>query len=169
MELKLSAAERKELVAAMRQAASVRLFRRLQAVLLAAEGRAAKEIAVTVGVSRRSVTSWVTTYRARARRRRPAQLLAPKANRGRVPDLPELTRERLLVEVNRDPLALGYAATNWTVALLAGHLRRLGLPVSERTLRRRMRAAGLRWKRPRYAFAPPEPARAQKKAGWCAA
>lgn len=168
MRLELSTAERTRLAAAMRTTRSARLLRRLQAVRLAAEGRAAKEIAVVVGASRRSVTYWLATYRGAPRRQPPAAALAPKVHRGRAALLPELTRERLLAEVDRDPLTLGYAATGWTVALLATHLQRQGLPINAHTLRRRLRAFGLRWKRPRYAFAAPDPARAQKKAGWCA-
>lgn len=165
MHLELSTVERTRLAMAMRKTTSARLLRRLQAVRLAAEGRAAKEIAVVVGASRRSVTYWLKTYRAAPRRQPPAAALAPKVNRGRAALLPELTRERLLAEVDRDPLALGYAATGWTVALLATHLQeRCGLALNAHTLRRRLRAFGLRWKRPRYAFAPPDPARAQKKA-----
>lgn len=169
MRLELSTAERTRLTAAMRKTPSARLLRRLQAVGLAAEGRAAKEIAAVVGASRRSVTYWLAAHRAAPRRQPPAAALAPKVNRGCAALLPELTRERLLAEVERDPLALGYAATGWTVALLASHLQRQGWKINEHTLRRRLRAFGLRWKRPRYAFAPPDPARAQKKVGWCAA
>ena len=44
------------------------------------------------------------------------------------------------------------AATAWTVPLLAGHLRAQGLAISARTLRRRIRAARFRWKRPRYVY-----------------
>jgi transposase len=74
-----------------------------------------------------------------------------------------------LEELAKDPRALGYAAANWTVPLLASHLqRRCGLAVNAHTLRRRLRAAGLRWKRPRYVFAPPESNVAQKKGRWSA-
>ena len=56
------------------------------------------------------------------------------------------------------------------VALLAQHLgRRYGCPIAARTLRRRMRALGLRWKRPRYVYAERDPHRAQKKGGSSAA
>jgi transposase len=58
----------------------------------------------------------------------------------------------------------GYSATTWTVELLAKHLSRTsGCPISGRTLRRRLRAMGLRWKRPRYVYATGDPHRAQKK------
>ena len=56
------------------------------------------------------------------------------------------------------------------MALLAKHLgRTYGCPISPRTLRRRMRALGLRWKRPRYVYADKDPHRAQKKGGSSAA
>jgi len=59
---------------------------------------------------------------------------------------------------------LGYNTTGWTVALLAQHLsQKYRCAISERTLRRRLRCLGLRWKRPRYAYATKDPHRAQKK------
>lgn len=57
-------------------------------------------------------------------------------------------------EFAKDPRSLGYKATAWTVPLLAGHLGRCReCPVTRRTPRRRMRALGLAWKRPRHVFA----------------
>ena len=46
----------------------------------------------------------------------------------------------------------GYDANTWTVPLLATHLRTQGVVISARTLRRRIRAARFRWKRPRYVY-----------------
>ena len=83
--------------------------------------------------------------------------------------MPTLDRARLLAEITQDPLALGYAATHWTVPLLAAHLAsRCGLPINAHTLRRRLHAAGWRWKRPRFVFAEPAPHVAQKKGRSCA-
>jgi transposase len=163
MDLALSAAERRRLRATMRKAVTARFYRRLQAVLLVGEGRSTKEVAAITGASRRSVQHWCQTWRRSAARRRPEQGLAEKPHRGRPRGVKGLSRRRLLAQLAKDPLALGYAATHWTVPLLARHLQRLGLPVTARTLRRRLHAAGLRWKRPRYVFAPPEPNLAQKK------
>jgi transposase len=163
MDLALSVAERRRLRAAMRKAVTARLYRRLQAVLLAGEGRPAKEVAAITGASVRSVQCWCRAWRRSAVRRRPEQVLAEKPHRGRPVGVSALSCQRLLAELAKDPLALGYAATNWTVPLLARHLQRLGLPIHARTLRRRLHAAGLRWKRPRYVFALPEPNLAQKK------
>lgn len=48
---------------------------------------------------------------------------------------------------------------------MATHLQRQGWKINARTLRRRLRAFGLRWKRPRYAFAAPGPGPRAKKGG----
>ena len=160
----MGAAERTRLRATVRRAGTARLYRRLQSVLLAGEGRPAKEIAAITGVSVRSVHDWCRAWRRGGPRRRPEKVLAEKPRLGRPAGVSTLSRERLLAEMAQDPRALGYAASNWTVPLLAGHLqRRLRLPITARTLRRRLHAAGLRWKRPRYVFAEPEPNVAQKK------
>ena len=59
------------------------------------------------------------------------------------------TDARLVRELRRDPMRLGYNATGGTVSLLADRLQgRYGGSISTRT-RRRMRDLDLRWKRPR--------------------
>ena len=167
MEITLTAAERVRLRTAMKQATSARLYRRLQAVFLADEGHAATQIAAITGASTRSIQYWCATWRRSDQHRHPQKALAEKPRLGRHPLVPALDDARLLAELANDPLALGYAATNWTVPLLATHLRGQGYPVSPRTLRRRLHAAGLRWKRPRFVFAEPAPHVAQKKGRSC--
>jgi transposase len=168
MKLVLTAAERARLRQAMKQVTSARLYRRLQAVLLTGEGTSATQIAAVTGACARSVQYWCAAWRHSAQRRHPEKVLEEKPRLGRQPGLPELSRARLLAEMAKDPLALGYAATNWSVPLLAAHFQRAGLPISPRTLRRRLHAAGLRWKRPRFVFAEPEAHVAQKKGRSCA-
>jgi len=66
--------------------------------------------------------------------------------------------------LKRNPLQLGYHTTVWIVALLAQQLRlRYGFSIAPRTLRRRMKHIGLRYKRPRYVYQEKDPHRAQKK------
>ena len=167
MEITLTAAERVRLQRAMKQAASARLYRRLQAVFLAGEGHSGTQIAAITGASARSVQYWCAAWRRSHEHRHPQKALAQKPRLGRHPVVPALDRTRLLGELAIDPLALGYAATNWTVPLLAAHLRGQGCPVSTRTQRRRLHAVGLRWKRPRFVFAEPAPHVAQKKGRSC--
>lgn len=148
----------------MQQASEVRLYRRLQVVWLAGEGFSAARIAALTGRSARSVKYWCAAWRRSRQRRVPEEALGEKPRLGRAPTFDALTHARLLAEMAKDPLALGYAAANWTVPLLARHLRNhLQISIGPRTLRRRLHAAGLRWKRPRYVFAAPAEHLPQKK------
>jgi transposase len=158
--------DRQRLAQFLRTATDVRLYRRAQAVLLVARGLPVPEVACTVGAKANAVYDWVRRYR---RTRRPEDLAdAPRSGRPRA--AARITDARITREFRRDPLRLGYNATGWTVPLLAEHLgRRYDCPVTGRTLRRRMRALGLRWKRPRYVSADRDPHRAQKKGGSSAA
>jgi transposase len=63
-----------------------------------------------------------------------------------------LTDDRLRHLLTSDPRRFGYHANTWTVPLLAAHLQAQGVAISARTLRRRIRAARFRWKRPRYVY-----------------
>jgi transposase len=93
---------------------------------------------------------------------------APRSGRPHAAD--RITDARIVREFRRDPLRLGYATTGWAVAPLAEHLgRTYGCPISTRPPRRRMRDWGLRWERPRYAYADRDPHRAQKKGDLSAA
>lgn len=150
---------------AVKDAKQGRYCKRLMTVLMVAQGNCTGKVAQLTGQARRTVSLLVGRY---ARRHRPWDL-ADRPRNGRPRVTPELTASRLKREYARDPLALGYMATEWTVPLLAGHLRRqCGLPVTPRTLRRRMKALGLVWKRPRYVYHPADPHRPQKKGRWFA-
>jgi transposase len=149
------------IVVGSRRRCAARHYRRLQAVLLVAEGYTIGAAAALLKASRRWITKAVARYRAR----RCPQDLAEAKRSGRPRVAPALSAERLTELLRTDPLALGYAATGWTAPLLAAHLRRLhgDESISVRTLRRRLRAARFAWKRPRYVFGRKEAHRAQKK------
>jgi transposase len=153
--------DRRRLTAALRRVREVRHYRRLQAVLLVAEGHRVGATASLLKGSRR----WVTNALARYRARRCPQDLAEGKHSGRPPRGSALSAERLTALLQTDPRSLGYAAVGWTAPLLAAHLRRCGEveTLSARTMRERLHAAGLAWKRPRYVFGQKEPHRAQKK------
>jgi transposase len=148
------------LARALGRASDVRTYRRLQAVLLVAQGWTVRAVADLTGARPWAIYSWLRRYR---RTHRPDSL-ADAARSGRPPIAPRLTDARIVREFRRDPFRLGYNTTGWTVALLARHLsRKYDCPISARTLRRRLRRLGLRWKRPRYVYATKDPHRAQKK------
>jgi transposase len=152
--------DRRRLWAALGRADDVRLFRRLQAVLLVCDGRSVTEAGRVTRLTRQSVHAAIGRY-LQSRR---ADDLRDAPRSGRPPAAATLTRARIAREVRRDPLRLGYMATEWTVPLLASHLsRRYGCAVTPGTLRRRMRALGLAWKRPRHVYHLKDPHRAQKR------
>jgi transposase len=152
--------DRRRLGRALEHAADVRTYRRLQAVFLVACGWAVREVARLTRVRPWAVYAWLRRY---LRTHRP-ECLHDAARSGRPPVAPRITDTRIVREFRRDPFRLGYNSTGWTVLLLAHHLRqKYGCPISARTLRRRLRRLGLRWKRPRYVYATKDPHRAQKK------
>jgi len=92
------------------------------------------------------------------------QSLSDQPRSGRPRAARQLTDRRLAAVLGRDPRRLGYRTTTWTVALLARYCaERLDCTITERTLRRRLRERGYRWKRPRYLYVERATHLAQKK------
>jgi transposase len=163
---RLSGADRKRLAAALEAAREARVYRRLAALLLVAEGHSVAEAARRCRVDRSSVHRWLAQYLTR----RDAAALADQPRSGRPRHNRTLTPRRLAAALARDPRRCGYQATSWTVPLLARYLAaRDGIAISARTLRRRLHEAGYRWKRPRYVYGQRAAHLAQKKGAWSGA
>lgn len=145
---------------ALAKATDTRLYIRLKAVLLIAEGMAVSAVAKLFDKSRYIVYQWIATYLSG---HQPHSLKdAPRSGRPR--SAPGITDERILAELKRNPLELGYTTTVWTVEVLARHLSSCyGEQIRPFTLYRRMKQMGLRSKRPRYVYSEKDPHRAQKK------
>lgn len=145
---------------ALKGAADKRTFQRVQAVLLVAQGRMITEVAEIAGVSVQTVYNWLNLYLDRHQ----VEALEEAPRSGRPLTAKRITAARILRELRRNPLRLGYRTTVWTVALLAVRLSQIyQSTISPDTLRRRMKAIGLRCKRPRYFYEEKDPHRAQKK------
>jgi transposase len=139
--------------------AVARVFRRLAAVLLVAEGHRVVESARVVRTHRRNVARWVRRYLTT----RDPNALVDDARGGR-PRKATLTDQQLRRVLRTDPRTLGFQATTWTTPLLVTYCReRVHCAVSPRTMRRRLHALGYRWKRPRYRYAHRAAHLAQKK------
>lgn|SRR5215204_1605391 len=152
--------DRQRLSRALAQAFEARLFRRIQAVLLVAEGRTAVETAQLTGLSLRSVYHLVDRYLQSHQ----VDSLRDRPHSGRPAAAPEITATRILRALRRSPLRLGYRTSVWTVAILAEYLsQHYQCSITSRTLRRRMQEMDLVCKRPRYFYSEKEPHRAQKK------
>jgi len=155
-----SGADRKRLAAALEAAREARVYRRVEALLLVAEGQTVAEAARRCHVDRSSVHRWLARYGAE----RDATALADRPRSGRPRRSSRLTPRRLAAVLARDPRRCGYQATSWTAPLLAHYpAAQDGIAISARTLRRRLHEAGYRWKRPRYVYAGRATHLAQKK------
>ena len=155
--------DKRRLESALESVSDKRTFLRLKAVLLTAQGMNIQSVAKLLGKTPRAIYYWVQAY---LKSHSPGDLFdAPRS--GRPVAAREITDERILTVLKQNPLHLGYNTSVWTVALLAEHLNiRYGSSIAPRTLRRRMKAIGLRFKRPRYVYSEKDPHRAQKKGGY---
>ena len=125
-----------------------RVSQRAQIVLLSAQHRSVPEIAAIFELHPTSVRKWIRRFDAAG----PAGLLDdPRSGRPRTagPQVQQ-TVDQLL---RTDPQTAGYYATYWTVAMLILAVgTRLGVTLSDRTMRTLLHALGLRWRRPRLAM-----------------
>lgn len=145
---------------ALKKVKDKRTFLRLKAVFLIAKGMHVQAVANLLDKSIQIVYQWIGQY---LKNHKPDSLYdSPKT--GRPLCAKEVTDKRILQELKRSPLDLGYNTTVWTVALLAKQLNaRYGCDIGPRTLYRRMKQIGLRCKRPRYVYCEKDPNRTQKK------
>jgi len=156
----LNGHDRRKLRSAVRGVTDVRHLRRIQAVLLLCQHRPMKLICAATGLSRQSVYNALRRYHRHHR----AKDLYDRPRCGRPRVAREVTRRSIVAALKVDPRSAGFNATTWTTALLARYLSaRLRTQIGPRTLRRRMHAAGLRWKRPRYVYHLRDKHAAQKK------
>jgi Transposase and inactivated derivatives len=148
------------LTKALKRVTDARLFQRVQAVLWVAQGDTISEVAELMSVRGQTVYNWLQRYLACHQ----VAALADAPRSGRPVTAPQITATHILQSLRCNPLRLGYRTTVWSVKLLAAHLsRHYDCPLTPHTLRRRMKAMGLRCKRPRYFYEEKAPHRAQKK------
>jgi transposase len=153
------AADRRRLARAMATTSEARVFRRLAAVLLVADGHRVADSARVVRTHRRNVARWVRRYLAG----RDPRALRDGPRSGR-PRAAALTDRQLIRVLRTDPRTLGFQTTTWTTPLLATYCaERFHCAASPRTMRRRLHALGYRWKRPRYRYVHRAPHLGQKK------
>jgi transposase len=133
-------------------------YRRTLALLELDRGSAITEVAIRLGVSRRTVHGWIATYRHHPV---PGSLVTHHST-GRPPEWDEDAQAILRASLDQPPDHFGYQATAWTIPLLQSHLAHWGLTgFCDATVRRQLHALGYVWKRPRYVL-DPDPHRAAK-------
>ena len=149
--LKLNGWQRRRLRRQLRSTRDVHLYRRTLAILELDRGRSARDVALSLGVQPRTVHYWAEAY---LRDRDPSSLGdAPRSGR---PTLwTEGLERRLSQAMDQSPQEHGYPSVEWTVPLLLEHLgRHSDEPLSDETIRRRLRRLGFAWKRSRYVLDP---------------
>lgn len=159
-ELGLNQYDISRLTRTLKRVTDARFFQRVQAVLWVAQGDPISEVAELTGVSGQTIYNWLQRYLTCHQ----VAALADAPRSGRPVAAPQITATQILQSLHCNPLHLGYRTTVWSVKLLAAHLsRQYNCPMTPPTLRRRMKAMGLRCKRPRYFYEEKAPHRAQKK------
>jgi transposase len=146
LEVRLKPWERRRLRQLRDYAPSLRVAKRAMCLLRSADGERAATIARVTGLSLDAISD----IRRRWRKRR-LRSLADRPRPGRPPRVNDRYRVELRRALRDGPLSFGYVFTVWSVARLAGHLRkRTGIRLGTDWLRRLVHAAGFVIGRPKH-------------------
>jgi transposase len=123
-------------------------------ILLAAEqGLKAPQIACIVRESEATVLRWLKRYRAEG-----IEGLHDAPRPGRPAQITEAYKAELLAAVRRRPRSLGLPFSLWTLQRLVDSLaERTGIRVSNETVRRALKQAGIALSRPQHKISRPDP------------
>lgn len=137
-----------------------RAYRRLQVVWWIVQGIPVKKVAALSGSCLKTIYNYIQLYLSTHQ----VASLFDAYRSGRPFSAAGITDKRIMTALRCSPLKAGYHTNVWTVASLADYLnKKHQCSIAERTLRRRMKAIGLRFKRPKYVYAQKDPNRTQKK------
>jgi transposase len=137
-----------------------RLRTRAQMILLAAEqGFKVPQIARIVRESEGTVLRWLKRYRAEG-----LEGLQDAPRPGRPSPMTAAYKTELLVAVRRRPRSFGLPFSLWTLQRLVDYLaEQTGIRVSDETVRRVLKQAGIVLSRPQHKISSPDPEYALKK------
>jgi transposase len=156
----LTSAQNAELDRLYRTTKAPRLRTRAQMVLLSAEqGLKVPQIAAIVRESDATVLRWLKRYRAEG-----LEGLHDAPRPGRPSEVTEAYRAALLAAVRRRPRSLGQPVSLWTLQRLVDYLaENTGIRVSDETVRRALKQAGIVLSRPQHKISSPDPEYEVKK------
>jgi transposase len=163
--VKLSLSERRALAQQIHRTKDFKVLKRSQALLWLSEGISASHAAKRLGIHRRTIYYWVSSYQNQ-RSNAFGSRLQDRPKPGRYPRKSSLVLRELDALLQESPQRYGYHYTEWTASLLAKVLKRdHHLDISTKTIRRCLKQAHYVWKRPGYALARQSPTWAQEKGG----
>ena len=156
----LNEEHQRELEELYRKTKDPRLRTRAQMVLLSAEKRlTADEIAELVRESHATVLRWLKRYMAEG-----AEGLKDAPRPGKPSTVTDEYRERLVEAVRRRPRSLELEFSLWTLQRLADYMaEQTGIRVSDETVRRELKKAGIVLSRPQHTISSPDPEYQVKK------
>src|SRR5918998_4222585 len=146
--------QRKELDHLYRTTKAPRLRTRAQMVLLSVEqGLKVPQIAAIVRESEATVLRWLKRYLAEG-----IEGLHDAPRPGRPSEVTEAYRAALLAAVRRRPRSLGLPFSLWTLQRLVDYLaERTSVRVSDETVRRALKQAGILLSRPQHKISSSDP------------
>jgi transposase len=157
-DFRLTSRQRQRLRAELTSVEDAHVVKRIVALLQLDRGAPLAEVATSVGMTRQTLYNWVRRFEAGGGLR----ALVDRTRQGRPPKLSRAVQRLLVWLLKQPPDAFGYAAVGWTTSLLRKHLAdRMGIDVSDDTIRRALHRADHSWKRPRYMLRP-DPYREKK-------
>jgi transposase len=146
--VQLPATEADRLDTLFRSTDDFKLRIRLQIVLMAYRGRARQDIAVDLGVHRKTVTRWINAYCADG-----VDGLRPRKAKGKPGKIPPTLADEVQRWVIEGPAEQGLDRANWTHAELADHLKKTkGIRTSRSAVQRFCAGIGIRLYRPTYRY-----------------
>jgi transposase len=156
----LTPLQRQELDHLYRTTKTPRLRTRAQRILLSVEqGLKVPQIAAIVRESEATVLRWLKRYLAEG-----IEALQDAPRPGRPSEVTAAYRAALLAAVRRRPRGLGLPFSLWTLQRLVDYLaEQTGIRVSDETVRRALKHAGIVLSRPQHQISSPDPEYALKK------
>jgi transposase len=146
--IQLQQAEAERLEELFQATADRKLRDRLQIVLMAHRGRARQDIAIDLGIHRRSVTRWLNTYCDGG-----FDALRPRKAKGNKPNIPTALAGEVRQWVIDGPAKHGLDRANWTHEELADHLfKTKGIQTSRSAVQRFCQKIDIRLYRPTYRY-----------------
>jgi transposase len=144
--IELTDADARRLEQAFLQATDRKHRDRLQIVRLAHRGRAHRDIAADLGLTTRTVPTWLNAYLKGG-----IAALKPRKAKGQPSAIPTHLARDIRRWVIDGPAGQGLDRANWTHAELADHLRKThGIAASRSAMQRFCRSHGIRPYRPTY-------------------
>lgn len=135
-----------------------RVAERARMILLSARGFTVQDIMAVFEVVDETLYKWLDRFEAEG----PDGLL-DRERSGRPPEIDGDALEELERVVEASPLEEGYDFTTWTTPLLRSHLEeRMGIEVSDDTIRRALRRLAFVWRRPRWYVESEDPEYAER-------